>query len=208
MPSIVSDLVSVPFLSRLQLYLQARFTWRGARLLRPLLQFTLIMMAFYTGLSRVSDHKHHPSDVLAGFAQGALVACCIVSSFSSSVCKQALGCCFVSVSGSGTTARELAVLFSAWYPRSHPPRDPSSKMRIMTASFKPVHFHPTGSAHPLLRKQWQNVTTGRDCIEYIQLTLSLRAFRVERGRNLPQVTCQLEVLTQGTQMLLWWTLTV
>ncbi|KAJ8779689.1 hypothetical protein J1605_012573 [Eschrichtius robustus] len=63
----------------LVLYLQARFTWRGARLLRPLLQFTLIMMAFYTGLSRVSDHKHHPSDVLAGFAQGALVACCIMA---------------------------------------------------------------------------------------------------------------------------------
>ncbi|XP_029473852.1 phospholipid phosphatase 3 [Rhinatrema bivittatum] len=59
-------------------YLQARFTWRGARLLRPLLQFTLLMMALYTGLSRVSDHKHHPSDVLAGFAQGALVAYCIV----------------------------------------------------------------------------------------------------------------------------------
>lgn len=69
---------SFSFLSFLQLYLQARFTWRGARLLRPLLQFTLLMMAFYTGLSRVSDHKHHPSDVLAGFAQGALVACCIV----------------------------------------------------------------------------------------------------------------------------------
>ncbi|XP_006011603.1 phospholipid phosphatase 3 isoform X4 [Latimeria chalumnae] len=59
-------------------YLQARFTWRGARLLRPLLQFTLVMMAFYTGLSRVADHKHHPTDVLAGFAQGALVAYCIV----------------------------------------------------------------------------------------------------------------------------------
>ncbi|XP_059840154.1 phospholipid phosphatase 3 [Hypanus sabinus] len=58
----------------LAFYLQARFTWRGARLLRPLLQFTLVMMAFYTGLSRVSDHKHHPTDVLAGFAQGALVA--------------------------------------------------------------------------------------------------------------------------------------
>uniref|UniRef100_M3Y711 Phospholipid phosphatase 3 n=1 Tax=Mustela putorius furo TaxID=9669 RepID=M3Y711_MUSPF len=72
----------------LVLYLQARFTWRGARLLRPLLQFTLIMMAFYTGLSRVSDHKHHPSDVLAGFAQGALVACCIVSSILFSVHKQ------------------------------------------------------------------------------------------------------------------------
>lgn len=62
----------------LTFYLQSRFTWRGARLLRPLLQFTLIMMAFYTGLSRVSDHKHHPTDILAGFAQGALVAYCIV----------------------------------------------------------------------------------------------------------------------------------
>ncbi|CAN9503087.1 unnamed protein product [Ophioblennius macclurei] len=59
-------------------YLQSRFTWHGARLLRPLTQFTLIMMSFYTGLSRVSDHKHHPSDVLAGFVQGALVAYCIV----------------------------------------------------------------------------------------------------------------------------------
>ncbi|XP_028817375.1 phospholipid phosphatase 3 isoform X2 [Denticeps clupeoides] len=62
----------------LAFYLQSRFTWRGARLLRPLVQFTLLMMAFYTGLSRVSDHKHHPTDVLAGFAQGALVAYCIV----------------------------------------------------------------------------------------------------------------------------------
>lgn len=68
-----------PVFFSLQLYLQARFTWKGARLLRPLLQFTLIMMAFYTGLSRVPDHKHHPSDVLAGFAQGALVAYFIVS---------------------------------------------------------------------------------------------------------------------------------
>ncbi|XP_034411975.1 phospholipid phosphatase 3-like isoform X1 [Cyclopterus lumpus] len=59
-------------------YLQSRFTWHGARLLRPLTQFTLVMMSFYTGLSRVSDHKHHPTDVLAGFVQGALVAYCIV----------------------------------------------------------------------------------------------------------------------------------
>ncbi|XP_061588908.1 phospholipid phosphatase 3-like isoform X2 [Cololabis saira] len=58
-------------------YLQSRFTWQGARLLRPLTQFTLVMMSFYTGLSRVSDHKHHPTDVLAGFVQGALVAYCI-----------------------------------------------------------------------------------------------------------------------------------
>uniref|UniRef100_A0A3B3H3X2 Phospholipid phosphatase 3 n=1 Tax=Oryzias latipes TaxID=8090 RepID=A0A3B3H3X2_ORYLA len=62
----------------LAFYIQSRFTWRGARLLRPLLQFTVLMMAFYTGLSRVSDHKHHPTDVLAGFVQGALVAYGIV----------------------------------------------------------------------------------------------------------------------------------
>lgn len=75
---------SPPFLNpppplSFQFYLQSRFTWHGARLLRPLTQFTLIMMSFYTGLSRVSDHKHHPTDVLAGFLQGALVAYCIVS---------------------------------------------------------------------------------------------------------------------------------
>ena len=75
--------LSVCFLPpSLQFYLQSRFSWRGARLLRPLLQFTLLMMAFYTGLSRVSDHKHHPTDVLAGFVQGALVAYCIVSAHS------------------------------------------------------------------------------------------------------------------------------
>lgn len=73
-----------------QFYLQSRFTWHGARLLRPLTQFTLIMMSFYTGLSRVSDHKHHPTDVLAGFIQGALVAYCIVSGLHCPVTPDAL----------------------------------------------------------------------------------------------------------------------
>ncbi|MBN3299584.1 PLPP3 phosphatase, partial [Amia calva] len=63
----------------LAFYLQARFTWRGARLLRPLVQFLLVMLAVYTGLTRVSDYKHHPSDVLTGFLQGALVAYWVVS---------------------------------------------------------------------------------------------------------------------------------
>ncbi|KAG9337857.1 hypothetical protein JZ751_027508 [Albula glossodonta] len=55
-------------------YLQARLSWRGARLLRPLLQFLLVLLAMYTGLSRISDHQHHPTDVLTGFLQGALTA--------------------------------------------------------------------------------------------------------------------------------------
>ncbi|XP_023677716.1 phospholipid phosphatase 3-like [Paramormyrops kingsleyae] len=58
----------------LAFYLQARFTWRGARLLRPMLQFLLVLLAVYTGLSRISDYRHHPTDVLTGFLQGALTA--------------------------------------------------------------------------------------------------------------------------------------
>ncbi|XP_077427201.1 phospholipid phosphatase 3-like isoform X2 [Vanacampus margaritifer] len=58
----------------LAFYLQARLTWRKARLLRPLLQFFLFLLAIYTGLTRVTDNRHHPSDVLAGFILGALTA--------------------------------------------------------------------------------------------------------------------------------------
>lgn len=58
----------------LAFYLQARLTWRSARLLRPLLQFLLVMLAVYTGLTRISDYRHHPSDVLTGYLQGALTA--------------------------------------------------------------------------------------------------------------------------------------
>uniref|UniRef100_A0A8C0G8R7 Phosphatidic acid phosphatase type 2/haloperoxidase domain-containing protein n=1 Tax=Chelonoidis abingdonii TaxID=106734 RepID=A0A8C0G8R7_CHEAB len=60
-------------------YLQARLTWRGARLLRPLLQFVLLLLALYTGLTRISDYWHHPSDVAVGFLQGALIAYWVVS---------------------------------------------------------------------------------------------------------------------------------
>ncbi|XP_068192891.1 phosphatidic acid phosphatase type 2D [Antennarius striatus] len=58
----------------LAFYLQARLTWRGARLLRPLIQFLLVMIAIYTGLTRISEYRHHPSDVLTGFVQGGLTA--------------------------------------------------------------------------------------------------------------------------------------
>ncbi|XP_042560811.1 phospholipid phosphatase 3-like [Clupea harengus] len=58
----------------LAFYLQARLSWRGARLLRPLIQFLLVMLAIYTGLSRISDYRHHPTDVLTGLIQGALTA--------------------------------------------------------------------------------------------------------------------------------------
>lgn len=65
-----------------QFYLQARLTWRGARLLRPAMQFFLVLLAVYTGLTRISDYRHHPSDVLAGYVQGALTAYWVVSTLS------------------------------------------------------------------------------------------------------------------------------
>ncbi|XP_077326613.1 phospholipid phosphatase 3-like [Lithobates pipiens] len=58
----------------LSFYLQVRMAWSGARLLRPLVQFVLILVALYIGFTRISDHRHHPTDVAVGYLQGALVA--------------------------------------------------------------------------------------------------------------------------------------
>ncbi|KAK3513713.1 hypothetical protein QTP70_028765 [Hemibagrus guttatus] len=58
----------------LALYVQARMAFKWARLLRPTVQFFLVAFAIYVGYTRVSDYKHHWSDVLVGLLQGALVA--------------------------------------------------------------------------------------------------------------------------------------
>lgn len=58
----------------LALYMQARLCGKWARLLRPTAQFLLLAFALYVGYTRVSDDKHHWSDVLTGLLQGALVA--------------------------------------------------------------------------------------------------------------------------------------
>ncbi|KAJ8001461.1 hypothetical protein DPEC_G00169740 [Dallia pectoralis] len=58
----------------LAFYLQARFCWKGGRLIRPLIQFFLVLLAVFTGLTRISDYRHHPSDVITGYIQGAVTA--------------------------------------------------------------------------------------------------------------------------------------
>ncbi|XP_043593561.1 putative phosphatidate phosphatase isoform X1 [Bombus pyrosoma] len=58
----------------LALYLQLRMTWKGSKLLKHFLQLLCILMAWFTALSRVSDYKHHWSDVLAGSTLGTIVA--------------------------------------------------------------------------------------------------------------------------------------
>ena len=63
----------------MQLYVQARMQGKWTRLVRPTIQFFLVMFALYVGYTRVSDNKHHWSDVLVGLLQGALVASLTVS---------------------------------------------------------------------------------------------------------------------------------
>ena len=62
-----------------QVYLQARLVCSQAKLLRPVLQVGVFTLAFLTCLSRVSDYKHHWSDVLGGSLLGILVCFILVS---------------------------------------------------------------------------------------------------------------------------------
>ncbi|XP_029597585.1 phospholipid phosphatase 2 isoform X1 [Salmo trutta] len=68
----------------LALYVQARMQGKWTRLVRPTVQFFLVSFAVYVGYTRVSDYKHHWSDVLVGLLQGTLIAVlnvCYVSDF-------------------------------------------------------------------------------------------------------------------------------
>lgn len=62
-----------------QLYVQARLQGKWTRLVRPTIQFFLVAFSLYVGYTRVSDFKHHWSDVLVGLLQGALIAVLVVS---------------------------------------------------------------------------------------------------------------------------------
>ncbi|WAR02795.1 WUN-like protein [Mya arenaria] len=56
------------------IYIQRRTTFLKHYIFRPLLQAVLLMMAWYTSLSRVMNNKHHPTDVIGGALVGAVTA--------------------------------------------------------------------------------------------------------------------------------------
>ena len=56
-------------------YLHKRMNWQsGSILLRPVIQIVACLSAWAIGLSRISDYKHHWSDVMAGYGIGVVVA--------------------------------------------------------------------------------------------------------------------------------------
>src|ERR1700723_3415880 len=59
-----------------QLYLNTRLTCAcgGLQVAKTMIQFTLVCIASFISLSRVSDYKHHWSDVMAGMFLGAISA--------------------------------------------------------------------------------------------------------------------------------------
>ncbi len=54
-------------------------TWSGSRLLKHMLQVGFFWIAVGTCVSRISDYKHHWSDVLAGAFIGVVTAILCVS---------------------------------------------------------------------------------------------------------------------------------
>ncbi|CAH8654808.1 unnamed protein product [Schistosoma rodhaini] len=56
------------------IYLQARLHLPAIPFLRPFLQYVLLSVLFYICATRVTDHYHHPTDVLAGAMLGFLTS--------------------------------------------------------------------------------------------------------------------------------------
>jgi len=72
----------------LALYLQARIKTSKYGIPKSFFQFLVIVMAAYCALSRISDYKHHWSDVLAGTLLGITVATLTVSQMINCISKK------------------------------------------------------------------------------------------------------------------------
>ena len=56
-----------------------RIIFRGLRVIRPFLQFGILMLALYIAITRISDYKHHPTDVITGGFVGCLYAFLLIT---------------------------------------------------------------------------------------------------------------------------------
>ncbi|XP_032669175.1 putative phosphatidate phosphatase isoform X2 [Odontomachus brunneus] len=62
----------------LAVYFQLRIRWEGSKLLKHFLQLICLITAWFTAMSRISDYKHHWSDVLAGSTLGVIMAVLVI----------------------------------------------------------------------------------------------------------------------------------
>ena len=51
-----------------------RILFRGLRILRPFMQFGIFLLAFFICLTRITDYKHHATDVITGALIGVVYA--------------------------------------------------------------------------------------------------------------------------------------
>lgn len=61
-----------------QMYVTLVFRTKGTRLMKPTLCLVLLSLAVLVGVVRVTEHRNHWSDVLAGFVTGGAIAAFLV----------------------------------------------------------------------------------------------------------------------------------
>ncbi|KAK3585273.1 hypothetical protein CHS0354_006328 [Potamilus streckersoni] len=64
----------------LVLYIEKRLHITYSHILKPTIQAAIFLLSLVCAVSRITDHKHHPSDVIAGLFIGSVVACAIFHS--------------------------------------------------------------------------------------------------------------------------------
>lgn len=62
----------------LQMYVTLMFRAKGTRLTKPTLCLVLLSLAVLVGVIRVTEHRNHWNDVLAGFITGGAIAAFLV----------------------------------------------------------------------------------------------------------------------------------
>ncbi|XP_071502597.1 phospholipid phosphatase 3-like isoform X2 [Diadema antillarum] len=84
--------------------MQSRWSWRDTVFLRPLVQVIALYLALYTCLSRISDYKHHWSDVFGGAVMGGSVAAAMVWHLESQISSSQAAPLTISQGGGATTS--------------------------------------------------------------------------------------------------------
>ncbi|XP_035762213.1 phospholipid phosphatase-related protein type 2-like [Neolamprologus brichardi] len=69
----------IQYITAFQMYVTLVFRTKGTRLMKPTLCLVLLSLAVLVGVVRVTEHRNHWNDVLAGFVTGGAIAAFLVS---------------------------------------------------------------------------------------------------------------------------------